>query len=177
LITRAAPLYAVSSTLPPQPVFFPHCQTENFTRPQNIMQSNKQFRILECSYHWEQNGRRESKNRVSVGMFWVRSVCSYSSRMQLCLDPRPVLQYNVLLFLCQLPPHPRSTIFYFKISSSVFYKWAAQNMFYVPYLITTAIFLQLFSPNSSQFPHPSDHHAIAFLSLLLQLPTHHFYHN
>ena len=45
------------------------------------------------------------------------------------------------------------------------------------YLIVTAIFLQLFSPSSSQFPHPANHQATAFLSLLLQLPIQHFYHN
>ena len=40
LITCTSPLYAVSSRPPPQPVFFPHCQTASFTRPQNIIQSH-----------------------------------------------------------------------------------------------------------------------------------------
>ena len=49
--------------------------------------------------------------------------------------------------------------------------------FTCPYLIITAIFLKLFSPNSSQFPHPPNHHATALLSLPLQLPIQHSYHN
>ena len=74
----------------------------------------------------KQTGRRESTNRKLVGTFLVQSALT-SSWMQLCLDPRAILQYYVLIVLYKLPPHPQSTIFYLKISSSILYLWAAQN--------------------------------------------------
>jgi hypothetical protein len=68
-------------------VFFPYCQTASFTKHH----AKSQFCIVECSYYCKQTGRRESMNWISVGMFWVGSVCSSSSCMQLHLDPKPIL--------------------------------------------------------------------------------------